>query len=157
MQQNQTPYLITTRDFPFEPERLAKELNRSYIDIANSINVRTIGIFSINRQVITGESWVLAGNVRYQTLRQVYQFGAIAAGATLDIPHGIKNINQFTRIYGTVVTNIPDYRPLPYVDPTTLTTGMALLCNGTNIHIAVGATAIPVVNGIVVLEWLTAV
>ena len=156
---NQVPYLRTTREFPEDLQQLTVQVNKSYVDIANAVNNRTIGLFPTNRPAITGESWFLSGNQRQQTLRQVYPFGAIAAGTELDIPTGITSFVSFTRIYGTVVTNVPDYRPLPYIDPASLTTGMAILVGTVagiqQIRIVLGATAVPVVSGIAVLEYLS--
>ena len=162
---NQTPYLRTSRQFPEDLSQLCIESNKSYIDIANAVNQRTIGVFTKNRPVVTGESWFLTSQ-RQQTLRQLYSFGAIAAGTELDIPHGLDldNVVRFTRIYGVVTTNIPDYRPLPYIDPTNLTTGMTILVGPgvvppfvgvPSIRIVLGATAAPVTSGIAVLEWLS--
>jgi len=157
---NQTPYLRTSRNFPNEINQLTVEINRTYVDIANAVNQRTISLFPTNRPAVTGENFYFDKNLRQQTLRQLYTFGAIAPGTELDIPHGITKLDQFSRIYGTVVTsNTGDYRPLPYIDPITLTTGMALLvgivAGVPSIRIVLGATALPVVKGLVVLEWLS--
>lgn len=155
------PYLKQQWQFPnSEAKDLASQVDKAYIDIAIKVNSRIIGIFPNNAPVVTGESWYISGgNQRQQTLRQIYNFGAIAPGTELDIPTGITNLIEFTRIYGTVVTTINDYRPLPYVDPGTPTTGMALLV-GTiagiqQIRIVLGVTAAPVSSGVVVLEWLS--
>lgn len=152
-------YLRTAKSFPTEPHQLSVEINRSYVDIAHTVNNRIIGFFTVNRSTATGESWYIFKNQKQQTLRQVYTFGAIAPGTELDIPHGLTNFDQFTKIYGTVVTTTPgDYRPLPYIDPATLSTGMALLVGIVggvpSIRIVLGATALPVSKGLVVLEWL---
>jgi len=157
---NQTPYLRTSRNFPHDLALLAVEVTRTYIDVASAVNQRTIGIFPTNRPAVTGESFYFDKNAKQQTLRQLYVFGAIAAGTELDIPHGITNLDQFSRIYGTVVTNIPgDYRPLPYIDPGLLTNGMTVLvgivAGVPSIRIILGATAIPVVKGLIVLEWIS--
>lgn len=162
---NQIPYLRTSRNFPEDISELTVQVNKSYVDIATAVNNRIIGIFPTNRPAITGESWYFTSQ-RQQTLRQIYPFGAIAPGTELDIPHGIPltDIVRFTRIYGTVITNAPDYRPLPYIDPGLLTTGMTILVGpGTVvpfvgvpcIRIVLGATAVPVTSGVAVLEWLS--
>jgi hypothetical protein len=156
------PYLPRQRNFPSNnPEGLALEIDKAYVDIAARVNVKTNGLFAVNYQVTTGEQWYLNGQPKkQQTLRRVYSFGAIAAGTELDIPIGITGYTQFTRIYGTVITTMPDYRPLPYVDPITLTTGMGVLVGPVagvqSIRIVVGATAPSVTSGLVVLEWLSA-
>lgn len=156
---NQVAYLRTSRDFPEEMHQLTVEVNKAYIDTANAINVRTIGIFPTNKPAITGESWFITNNQRQQTLRQIYSFGNIAAGAELDIPHGITSFTQFTKIYAVVTTTGVDYRPIPYVDPTTLSTSMTILVGDVagvpSIRIVLGATAVPVTKGIAVLEWLS--
>lgn len=162
---NQVPYLRTSRQFPEDLKQLTIEVNKSYIDIATTVNNRIIGIFPKNRPAVTGESWYFSSQ-RQQTLRQIYSFGAIAPGTELDIPHGLDldNVVIFTKIYGSVITNNPDYRPLPYIEPITLTTGMTILVGpGTVppfvgvpcIRIVLGTTALPVTSGIAVLEWLS--
>ena len=162
---NQIPYLRTSRSFPEEISELTVQINKTYVDIATAVNFRTIGIFPTNRPAITGESWYLTSR-RQQTLRQIYPFGAIAPGTELDIPHGLDldNVVIFTRISATVITNVPDYRPIPYIDPAVLTTGMTILVGpGTVvpfvgvpcIRIILGATAPAVTSGVAVLEWLS--
>lgn len=152
-------FLRTSNIFPrTNVGDLAFEMSKAFIDIANAVNNRTISIFTTNKQSETGESWYYFQNRRKQTLRKLYRFDAIAPGTELDIPIDIPSFTEFTRIWGTVVTDIPDYRPLPYVDPVVLTTGMGLLVGPiagvNNVRIILGATAQPVVRGFVVLEWL---
>jgi hypothetical protein len=157
---DQTPFLRTSRSFGEDPAQIAVELTRTYTDIASKVNNRIIAVFPTNQPAVTGESWFLT-NQRQQTIREVYSFGAINAGAELDIPTNITNFTQFTRIYGTVVTAVPDYRPLPYVDSVTLTNGIALLVGTVagiqQIRIIVGTTSPNITNGLVVLEWLSSV
>jgi hypothetical protein len=153
------PYLRTTRNFPADLEKLSDEIDKAYLDTATAVNNRTIGIFPTRRPIVTGESWFIDNNNKQQTIRQIYRFGAIVPGTELDIPHGIKNFTEFTKIYGTVVTSAIDYRPLPYVDPITLSTGMAILIGTIGgvgvIRIVLGGTAVPVTRGLAVLEWLS--
>ena len=162
---NKVPYLRTSRQFPQELSQLCIEMSKSYIDTALAVNVRTIGIFPTNNPVVTGESWYFSSK-RQQTLRQFYPFKAIAAGTELDIPHGLdlNNVVLFTRIYATVKTTIPDYRPIPFVDPTGGTVTMTILVGPglvppnvgvPCIRIVLGATAVPVTSGVAVLEWLS--
>lgn len=149
---SQGPYIRTSRHFPQDPQPLAVELNRSYVDIANHINQRTIGIFPTQKSVVTGESWFVSGQNRQQTLRQLYTF--TAAG---NIVHNI-NLNDiagFTRIYGTF-TDGSIWYPLPYVDVTAANNQVSVVVNSTNIVIAVGGGAPPTItSGFVVLEWLS--
>jgi hypothetical protein len=155
-----TPYLRTSRKFPMEQEKLPIELENAYIEIASAVNFRTIGIFPSNKPIITGESWYTT-SARQQTLRKIYSFGAIASGTELDIPLNYTDFTLLTKITASVVTNVPDYRPIPFVDPVTATNGMEILVGTVagilQIRIILGATAPPVVSGIAVIEFLSRV
>ncbi len=158
--QNQSSYLRTSRQFPNEIKQLGIELDRSYIDIANAVNNRMIGIFPSNAPAVTGETWFLRDSPRQQTFRKIYSFGPIAPGTELDIPIDITTgFVLFTRIYATVITTVIDYRPIPYVDPSGGTAGMTILVGPVagqlQIRIVLGATAAPVTSGIAVLEYLS--
>lgn len=149
---NQSPYLRTSRDFPEESHQLSVELERAYIDIAARVNDRTIGIFPVNRPCITGDSWYIQGQLRNQTLRQVY----LVSGAG-NIAHGINtsNIVGFTKIYGTF-TDGSIWYPLPYVDVTAANNQVNIVVNSTNIVITAGGGSPPTISsGYVVLEWLS--
>jgi len=106
---NTVPFLKTSRNFPEDAENLSTELDKTYIEIAQAVNLRIIGIFSINRPSITGESWFLTSS-RQQTLRQVYLVpGGIITGSTIDLGFKIINISQFSpKCYGTF-TNGTDW------------------------------------------------
>jgi len=84
----------------------------------------------------------------------VYDIGAIAAGATLNTAHGLGAVTEFTRIYGTVVTAVPDYRPLPRVSTVALNQQISLDVIGINIVIINGAGGPNITGGLVVLEYL---
>lgn len=149
---NQTPYLRTSRDFPQNSEHLAVELERSYIDIAQKMNDRTIGIFTTNRPSVTGESWFTSGQTKQQTLRQIY----LVTGAG-NIAHGINtsNIAGFVRIYGTF-TDGSIWYPLPYVSATGATNQVSITVTSTNIVITAGGGSPPTISsGFVVLEYLS--
>lgn len=149
---NQVAYLRTSREFPQEAQELQVELSKSYIDTANAVNVRTIGIFPSDRPAITGESWFVIQNQKQQSFRQVYTF--TAAG---NIAHNIDltNIGGFTKIYGTF-TDGTDWYPLPYVDVVNVTNQINVVVDATNIVITAGAGAPPsITRGYVVLEWLS--
>ncbi len=160
---NQNAFLRTQTSFPTDIDELVSQLDKNWVDTANAINNRIISLFAINKSVITGETWYIFQNKKQQTLRRVYIFGAIAAGGTLNIPINITNFDQFSDIWGTVVTDITDWRPLPYMDPVTLTDGIGIkvtpvgLPAVNNIQIIVGATSPNIVKGLVVLEWLSQV
>lgn len=158
-----TPYLRNQRQFPNDDLReLSNQCDHTYIDIAQKVNIRTIGLFASGFQIVTGERWYLQGQSQVQqTLRQLYPFGAVAAGTELDIPTGITNLVEFTRIYGTCITDVPDYRPLPFSDQGSATNNINILVAtvaGTlQIRILPGSTGANIVSGNIVLEWLSQV
>ncbi len=153
------PYLRTTRNFPDDPQKLSDEMDKAYIDTAAAVNNRTIGLYPSRKPIVTGDSYYIFKDQKQQSLRQVYPFGAIAPGATLDIPIGITHFDQFVKIYGTVVTAVPDYRPIPYVDPVTLTNGIGIrvltVAGVLVVRIVNGATAPAIVKGLAILEWIS--
>jgi hypothetical protein len=158
---NQTPYLRTSVRFPEESKEMIRELSKTYIDIAGAVNARTIGIFPSNNPAITGNVWYFSG-LKYQTLRKIFPFGAIAPGTALNIPLGFDNFQTIVNIYGTIQTQTT-YRPLPYIDPSSLSNGMAILVQPIgpnailNVTVKLGSTAPAVVSGFAVIEFLSAV
>jgi hypothetical protein len=155
--QQQKPYLITSRHFPAnDPELLETTLVKSYNEIAQAVNVRTIGIFEM-LQIVTGERWFASSATnaldKRQTYRQVYTLPAVAAGATVMINHNITGINQFTHIYGTCITDQPDYRPIPYAS-VAANANIDIRVTSNKIIIANGAGSPNILSGIIVLEYL---
>lgn len=152
---NQAPFLRTSRTFPQDPQALSVEIDKSYIDIANTVNARTIGYFTKNRAILNGETWFIAGaNLKQQGFRQVYTFTASGS-----IAHGIntKAITGFTRIYGSFTDGTVFY-PLPYIDATAANNQIQVTVTSTNIVITAGGGSPPsITNGLIVLEWLSQV
>lgn len=150
----QSPYLRQQRNFPDDNiQALTIEIDRAYVDTAQKVNDRIIGLFPTNTPIATGEQWFLSGqSARQQTLRQIYTF--TAAG---NIPHGINlaQIAGFTRIWGTF-TDGASWYTLPWVDTVSATNQVNVLVNATNIVITAGGGTPPsITSGFVVLEWLS--
>jgi hypothetical protein len=152
---NQVAFLRTSRNFPPDLNQLSIETNLAYVDIANKVNSRTIGIFTRNVASLNGEDWfVNTTNQKQQGFRRVYPFGAIT-GAT-NIAHGLNiPIIQIVRIFGTF-TNGTNWYPLPYVDVVAANNQVNVIVTPTNIVITPGAGSPPsITSGYVVLEWLS--
>lgn len=149
-----SPYLREQRSFPSDNlQALTVEIDRSYVDIAQKMNSRTIGLFASSTATITGESWYINAQ-RQQTIRKMFTF--TAAGS---IAHGIdtSQIAGFTRIYGTFQDNSGNWWPLPAVDTTNVTNQTSIEVTSTNIVITSGATAPAITSGFVIVEWLSLV
>lgn len=139
---------------PDEPFQLQEFLKKTLEEHARFINRKDMGQYETielqNNQTFPG---TLPQNKK-QIYRKIFEFNAIAAGATLNIPHGITGITDFTRIYGTIITAVPDNRPLPYVDVINVTNQVSVLRNGLNIVIVNGATAPNITSGRVIVEFM---
>ncbi len=156
---NQISFLRTSRNFTKNIDNLTQELSKTYLDIANAVNSRTIGMFSTNVPSITGENWFISKNQRQQSLRQIYPFTTTAS-----IPHNIKTdqVERFVRGFGSFTdgtnwygvifgSNVAIAGQLSfYITPTVgAVSGQIVFLSGA------GAPA--VTKGIVVLEWLSQV
>lgn len=147
-----SPYLRTSRGFPEEIQPLVVQINKAYVDVANAVNERTIGLFVQGKAAITGESWFISSR-KQQSIRQMYNFTSFTSPQS--IPHGINTsqISGFTRIYGTA-TNGTNWYPLPYIDSTAVANQIQIVITPANIVITAGAGAPAITSGFVVLEWL---
>ena len=152
--QNKSPYLRTSRNFPTDSQALSVEISKAYLDLANNVNVRSIGIFA-DAPTITGNSWFFGGSTsKMQTLREAYSF---TGPSPVSITHGIKfnTIIGFVSIYGTF-TDGSNWYPLPYVDVVSATNQVNVVVNPTNIVITAGSGSPPTISsGYVVIEWLS--
>lgn len=150
---NQSPFLRTTRTFPPDSSQaLSVEIDRAYIDIANSVNNRTISIFSTDKPIVNGESWFLGGgNRRQQALRKIYSITSLSS-----FSHEIdfSNVFSFSDIRG-IGFDGTNYYPIPYVIGTSTTSNIGLYVSPTQVVFTVGATAPPLTKGIIILEWIT--
>lgn len=150
-------FLKTTDIIPKDPEDLSNHITHSYTEMAQAINVREIAQYD-EQEILTGQQFFTIGNNQKKkyTYRKAFSFGSINAGATKPIPHGITNLVQFTRIYGTCITSGPTtYRPIPYASVTAANACIEVYVdNSGNIQIVNGAAASNITSGIVVLEYL---
>lgn len=157
---NHSSYLRVSREFPKDPERLTLQINKSWVDIANAVNVRVIGLYPTNGAAVTGEEWFIQGSSKQQSLRQVYNFTAVGS-----IPHNIfTNISWVTpnsygsffdgtRFHGVIYAN----SSVPIAGQLTFDVTPSVGQTSGNIIITAGAGAPAIVRGIIVLEWLSAV
>ena len=155
------PYIITSRQFPTsDPKQLETELTKSYEDISYGVNARTIGIFN-KFQIVTGDQYYADNTspmnpIQFrQGYRQLFAFGAIATGVTFPIAHGISGITELVHCYGNCITDIPDFRPIPYSTATVdVTLQIELRVTDTQIIIINGAGAPNITSGTIILEYL---
>ncbi len=159
---NKSPFIRTSRSFPPEINQLCVQLNKTYIEIANAVNNRTISLFTENIATINGENWFL-NNQRNGALRQVYTLpSTIVNGSTIDIGFKITDIFQFTKncygsftdgtnwyglIYGSNVAIAGQVSFFIFQNVASTTTDQ--------IKFLVGAGAPAIDSGTIVLEWIS--
>lgn len=148
---NSGAYLRTSRDFPDDIQKLQMELNKSYIDTANAVNVRTIGIFPTNRPAVNGETWFF-GAQKQQGLRRIYQFSAVG-----NIVHGINFASVFqvsANSYGSFTDGTNWYGAI-YASNVAIPGQVSFYVTSTNIVVLAGAGAPAITTGTIVLEWIS--
>lgn len=148
---NQVPFLRTSRNFPEDQKMLTVEVNKSYVDIANAVNKRTIGTFPTNRPAINGESWFLTSNQRQQAFRQAFAFTTTAS-----INHGIviSQIDRMVRNWGEF-TDGTNWYGLIHATTVAIPGQITFYVTPTQIVFVIGAGAPSLTRGTVVLEWIS--
>ena len=159
------PYLPTTQSFPKEMPALQSVLSKRDTDIAQAINTRSIGIYN-QLQTATGNKYYIntpAENttpVQYrQSFRQVFPFGAIAAGTNITINHGISGITQIVSWLGSCVTDASiitnaKYEPIPFTSTSNVNQQVMIYANDMIITIINGSGNNNILNGTITLEYL---
>ena len=142
--------------FAEEWEEFLEQWTNLYRKVSRKVNEKERALYPLELEILNDQLFFIPGNTRkYRNVfRKVFNFGTIASGAPLNIRHNIDQIVQFTRIYGTITTDFPDDRPLPYVDTLLVTNQTSILRNGDFIVIINGATAPNIISGYCVVEYL---
>jgi hypothetical protein len=149
---NPVAFLRTSRTFPSnDASQLSVEIDRAYVDIANSVNSRTIGLFPVNVPAITGEEYFLVSNQKQQTLRRVYTFTSTAS-----ITHGISvyNSNQWTSCFGSYTDGTNGYG-LIWGTNGAIPNQISFYLTSTQIVFVVDAGAPALTSGRIILTWLS--
>jgi hypothetical protein len=159
---NPAPFLSQHEVFPEDYKEFLVKITNLYTQISTAMNSRDISTYDL-QQIANGQQFfstsAYPGSLR-SGYRQVYVIPSsslpLAAGGLASFPHGITVTSStlFTRIYGTAVTSVPYYIPLPYTDAALATNQVGLYLDGTNIYVQNGSTAETITSGIVVLEYV---
>lgn len=157
----QPPFTLEARldeniSFAEEWEPFLEQLTNEYRKAAKRINEKERGFYPQELEILNDQQFFTDGDPQsYRSVfRKVFPFGAIAAGATLVIPHLIADVTEFTNISGTCVTGVVDYRPIPYTSVVAVNQQIQLVVDDANINIINGAAAAPITSGIIILEFL---
>lgn len=151
----ESPFLPTSLRFEEEQSTQRNQLATMYSSIAYRLNNREISLYGLE-ETTTGQKWTDSANLQVPkgSFRRVFEFGAIAAGATLLIPHGGTSFVRIVKWYGGFNT-ASRKRPLPFVSASTVTDQVQVdEDGGTNFVIVNGATAPDIVSGTLIVEFL---
>lgn len=148
---NQNAYLRTSREYPTEINALSQQVDKSYIDIANAVNERIIGLFPTSRPSQTGERWFLTTGDRRQTLRQVY-----SVSSATSFSHNISGLNptQISRAWGTYTDGTNAYG-IVFGTSVAVAGILSFYVTSTQIVFVPGAGAPTLTSGRIILEWLS--
>ncbi len=154
-QSSLTPFIPIFQEFPVQNvEEMKRVLTKMYTDVSQGVNLRESGAYELT-ELMTGQRFFTSNN--NQTKRFVYRkvidTGAIAAGVTANIAHGIAPLAYCVNIYGVVQTVTPDWRPVPYIG-VAANDYISVRVTAANVVIANGAGAPNIVNGAIILEYL---
>ena len=146
-------FLTTSRSFPVSrPGDLETVLTQSYIETSLSINAKENGAYEL-QETVSGQQFFTPGSLQKRFVyRKCFVIGAIATGAAIAIAHGITHLTFFTCIRGTVATDAPDWRPIPYAGGAGLDY-VSIRVDTVNIHILNGAGMPNILSGVVILEY----
>jgi hypothetical protein len=157
---NNAAFLRTSRDFPEDLHMGFRETNKAYIEIAEKVNERIIGLFTTTRSTITGEAWFLLNNQRQQSFRQVYML-TVTAGVFNSINHGIKVVTPFQfnpKCYGSYTDGTNSYGLIFGSNSATSIPGqISFYITATQIIFIADAAAPTPTAGMVLLEWISQV
>lgn len=150
----ESSFIPATEYFPPDDAALRLKLTDIYSKAAAAINLKEIALYEEFEQ-LTGKQFYNPADPqkRRNGFRRVFSFGAIAAGATLPITHGIKGIVQTTFIGGCCTTAI-DSRSVPYASVANVNQQIEIQSTPTQIIITNGAAAPAITSGYVSIEYL---
>lgn len=151
---NQSAYLRTSRLFPSDDVKLLSiEIDRGYRDIANCVNSRAIGLFSVSESAISGKRYFTSSNP-LSSLQKL--FIVTAADITNGyINHHITNLTpgQVVTAYGSYTDGTYDYGFL-YKSSGSLSTDISFYISTTQIIFVVGGSVPTLTSGKIIIEYL---
>lgn len=130
-------------------------LRDAYYNTALCVNGREIAIYPLN-EIINGNQYYTIGNTqKFRTVyRTCYNIGPIATGATSTTAHGITTFTEMVRYYGDCITDVVDYRMIPYASATAVNQQIEMKVTATSIIIINGAASPNITTCSVTLEYL---
>jgi hypothetical protein len=148
---NVDPYLRTHWHFT-QDDQLVCELTRSFNEVAIVTNMREIGTYALNLPSITGKQFYLGGsNKQQQSVRQTMLFTSTGS-FNHNIP--LNNTGGMVQGYGSYYDGTNWYGLL-YASSTAISGQVSFYITPTQVVILSGAGSPSIVNGILIMEWIS--
>lgn len=143
-------------DFAEDWNQFLEQWTNLYRKVSAKINGKERAFYPLELEIQNNQQFFRTDDTqKYRNVfRKVFDFRSIAPGATANITHNISPINSFTKIYGTCITRVIDYRPIPYVSTAAVNQGIELKVTATTINVINGAAAPQITSGVIILEYL---
>jgi hypothetical protein len=122
-----------------QKEQFQYQLQNQHIQVSNSVNATIDDASFFTRERMTSFTWTDGRAIWTKTIS-----GTIVGTSSNTTAHGITNLRQLVRIYGTAQNAVPlsaNAFPLPYLDPNTLANGLGLFADPTNIYVVAANNA----------------
>lgn len=133
--------------------------------ITNAVNIREIGWF-LDEELLSGKAFIPGINaetngatsqVFRQVLRKVIDFGGLPNATTKSVPHEINFDANFTLVFMGAYATDPNgltALPIPYADPSSLSNGILLSMDSTNVNIKTGTNRTNYTRCFITIEYL---
>ena len=144
---NQLPISV---EFPKDQQEFINTLSLLYKRIVNAVNTKEGALYLL--QELANFQQFFTDNDP-QKLRNGYRRVFRLDPANLTFNHNISNIIEVTDYWAIAQTSI-DFRKVPYADVTNVTNQISMRVTTTQVIIENGATAPPILSGIIYLEYL---
>ncbi len=137
-------------------EKSAKsEMTRRDSQLAISLNLKENGVVETVETQNGQQFYGSATNIQKKryVFRKAFTIGAIPKNTGISLPHGISGITIVTHVFGGVVTDQPDFRPLPHAS-VTANANIEVIITATDYKINNGNGGPNITSGILVIEYL---
>lgn len=147
------PSLSPVNIYENQIQPLEEQVDKVYTDTANVVNDKARREQYLLQEDITADTWPNdnQNEIPLQIFRKTLETGALTAGATNNIAHGISSLNKLIDIR-VMVTNGTNQRVLPYASPT-LANNASVDVDTTNVVIVLGATFGAGYSGYIVMQY----
>ncbi len=151
---NTSPLLRSQRDFPKDNmQALTVELDKAYIDIAQKVNDRMIGLFALDTQLPNGNIYYFQGSSsRRGGLRKMFNF---TASGSIEHEINFSSVYSPIQIYGQYTDDSGTYYGIISGSTTSISGQVSAYIDDTYLYILADGSAPSISSGIVVLEWIS--